>query len=106
MFGLGILLLAHDATGSFAVAGRVVGAFALANACGAVAQARVMDRVGQTRVLQLAAFVHPLALIALVVAARHGASAWVMAVFAILGGASLPQTPSAMRSLWGDLVED
>lgn len=34
MFGLGILLLAHDATGSFAVAGRVVGAFSLANALG------------------------------------------------------------------------
>ena len=47
MFGLG-LLLAHDATGSFAVAGRVVGAFSLANALGAVAQGRLMDRLGQT----------------------------------------------------------
>ena len=55
MFGLGILLLAHDATGSFAVAGRVVGAFSLANALGAVAQGRLMDRLGQTRVLRAAA---------------------------------------------------
>jgi MFS family permease len=44
MFGLAILLLAHDATGSFAQAGRVVGAFSLANALGAVAQGRLMDR--------------------------------------------------------------
>src|SRR3954469_12859305 len=44
MFGRGILLLAHDATGSFALAGRVVGAFSLANAFGAVAQGRLMDR--------------------------------------------------------------
>ena len=37
MFGLAILLLARDATGSFALAGRVAGAFGLANAIGAVA---------------------------------------------------------------------
>ena len=46
MFGLGILLLARDATGSFAEAGRVVGAFSVANALGAVAQGRLMDRLG------------------------------------------------------------
>ena len=32
MFGLAILLLVRDAHGSFAVAGRVVGAFGVANA--------------------------------------------------------------------------
>ena len=69
MFGLGILLLAHDATGSFAVAGRVVGAFSLANALGAVAQGRLMDRLGQTRVLRAAALGHVPALAALVIAA-------------------------------------
>ena len=35
MFGLAILLLARQETGSFAVAGRVAGAFGLANAIGA-----------------------------------------------------------------------
>ncbi len=71
MFGLGILLLAHDATGSFAVAGRVVGAFSLANALGAVAQGRLMDRLGQTRVLRAAALGHLPALAALVIAAQE-----------------------------------
>jgi MFS family permease len=55
MYGLAILLLAHDATGSFAQAGRVVGAFSLANAFGSIAQGRLMDRFGQTRVLRTAA---------------------------------------------------
>ena len=55
MFGLAILLLARDTTGSFASAGRVVAAFGLANALGAVAQGRLMDRLGQTRVLRVAA---------------------------------------------------
>src|SRR5215212_6244084 len=47
MFGLAILLLAEDTTVSFAVAGRVVGAFGLGNAVGAVAQGRLMDRLWQ-----------------------------------------------------------
>lgn len=58
MFGLGILLLVREANGSFAVAGRVVGAFGLANALGAVAQGRLMDCFGQPRVLRTAAVVH------------------------------------------------
>ena len=74
MFGLAILLLARETTGSFASAGRVVGAFGLANAFGAVAQGRLMDRLGQARVLRAAAVVHALALIALVLAAEAGAT--------------------------------
>ena len=106
MFGLAILLLARDATGSFAEAGRVAGAFGLANAFGAVAQGRLMDRVGQTRVLRTAAIVHVVALAGVVVAAENGAPVAVMAAGAVVGGAALPQVPAAMRSLWGDLVAD
>jgi MFS family permease len=93
MFGLGILLLARDATGSFAEAGRVVGAFSVANALGAVAQGRLMDRLGQTRVLRAAATGHVPALAAL-------------ALCALCGGATFPQVPAAMRSLWSALVAD
>src|SRR4051794_31605845 len=106
MFGLAILLLAHDATGSFAQAGRVVGAFSLANAFGAIAQGRLMDRFGQTRVLRAAAAGHLPALIALVIAAQAGASVWLLALCALCGGATLPQLPAAMRSLWNALVAD
>jgi MFS family permease len=105
MFGLAILLMAHDATGSFAQAGRVVGAFGLANALGAVAQGRLMDRVGQTRVLRTAACGHLPALIALVAAANAGASAWALSLLALCGGGTLPQLSAAMRSLWNALVE-
>jgi MFS family permease len=106
MYGLGILLLVRDANGSFAVAGRVVGAFGLANALGAVAQGRLMDRVGQPRVLRPAAAVHVAMLVALVAAATRGAPAWGLALCALGAGASLPQVPAAMRSLWSALVED
>ena len=62
---LAIILLAREATGSFAQAGRVVGAFGVANAFGAVAQGRLMDRLGQPRVLRSAAAGHLAALAAL-----------------------------------------
>ncbi|MEA2310558.1 MAG: hypothetical protein QOE28_526 [Solirubrobacteraceae bacterium] len=106
MYGLAILLLARDASGSFATAGRVVGCFGIANALGAVAQGRLMDRVGQPRVLRPAAVAHLLALAGLVLAARAGAPAWALGACALAAGASLPQLPAAMRTLWGALVPD
>src|SRR3954454_3306353 len=106
MFGLAILLLVHDATGSFAVAGRVVGAFGVANALGAVAQGRLMDRLGQRAVLRRAAAAHVAMLAALVVAATRGAPSWALALCALGAGAFLPQVPAAMRSVWSALVED
>src|SRR3954470_24868387 len=106
MYGLGILLLVRDTNGSFAVAGRVVGAFGLANALGAVAQGRLMDRFGQPRVLRRVTVVHVAMLVALVVAATRGAPSWTLALVALLAGGSLPQVPAAMRSLWSALVAD
>jgi MFS family permease len=103
---LAILLLAREATGSFGVAGRVVGAFGLANALGAVAQGRLMDRHGQARVLRVAAAGHLAALVALVIAAERSAPAWVLAAVAAVAGVTLPQVPAAMRSLWNQLVDD
>jgi MFS family permease len=104
MFGLAILLLVRDSSGSYAQAGRVVGAFSLANAIGAIAQGRMMDRIGQTRVLRAAALLHLPALVALVASARAGAPVWLLALLALGGGATIPQVPAAMRSLWGMLV--
>jgi MFS family permease len=104
MFGLAILLLGREETGSFAVAGRVAGAFGLANAIGAVLQGRLMDRVGQTRVLRPAAILHVVAVGALVAVAESGAPASLMALVAAAGGLTLPQVPAAMRSLWGELT--
>jgi MFS family permease len=105
MFGLGVLLLARDATGSLADAGRILGAFSLANAFGSVAQGRLMDRLGQGRVLRTVAACHLPALIVLVLAAREHAAGWVLAVIAVCGGATIPQLPAAMRSLWSTLAE-
>src|SRR5919202_3134900 len=106
MYGLAILLLVRDTSGSFAEAGRVVGAFGLANALGAVVQGRLMDRFGQPPVLRRAAGGHVAMLVALVVAAGRGAPAWALGLCALGAGACLPQVPAAMRSVWSALVAD
>ncbi len=106
MYALAILLLTRESTGSFAAAGQVVGSFAFANAVGAAAQGRMMDRLGQPRVLAIAAVIHALALVGLVLAASWPAHVGVLAVCAGVAGASVPQVPAAMRSLWGLLVAD
>ena len=106
MFTLAILLLVREATGSFADAGRVVGAFGAANAVGAVAQGRLMDRFGQPRVLRASGLGHAAAMAAFVVAVEREAGTWLLYVFAVAGGACVPQAPAAMRSLWSVLVDD
>ena len=106
MYGLAIVLLARESTGSFAGAGLVAGAFGFVNAFGAVVQGRLMDRLGQGRVLPAVAIVHGLGLVALVAAAEAGASTAVLAVLAGVAGSCLPQLPGAMRSLWGSLVAE
>jgi predicted MFS family arabinose efflux permease len=105
MFGLAILLLARDATGSLAEAGRILGVFSLANAFGSVAQGRLMDRLGQGTVLRAVAACHVPALVALVLAAHEHAAGWLLAVIAVFGGSTIPQLPAPMRSLWSMLAE-
>ena len=105
MFGLGILLLARDATGSLAEAGRILGAFSLASAFGSVAQGRLMDRLGQGVVLRTVAALHVPAVIVLVLAAHEHAAAWLLAVIAVCGGSTVPQLPAPMRSLWSMLAD-
>src|SRR3954467_11761743 len=106
MYGLGILLLVRGANGSFGVAGRVVAAFGLATARGAVVQGRLMDRFGQPRVLRRVTVVHVAMLVALVVAATRGAPSWTLALVALLAGGALPHGPAARRWLWSALVAD
>src|ERR671922_1502670 len=86
MFILAILLLTREATGSFADAGWVAGAFGLANALGAVAQGRLMDRLGQPRVLRAVAVGHTLAGGAVVAAAERRAPAGVLMLCAAAAG--------------------
>src|SRR5215208_5149870 len=69
---LATILLVRAETGSFATAGAVEAAVAVAIAISLPAQGRLIDRLGQTEVLSIALILNPLAIIALVLAAKAG----------------------------------
>jgi predicted MFS family arabinose efflux permease len=102
--GLAIVLMIRHATGSFATAGLVSAGFAIASAVALPVQGRLIDRLGQTRVLIPGAIAHPLALVALVVAAESDASTGVLIALGALAGGAVPAVPSSMRTLWRSMV--
>jgi predicted MFS family arabinose efflux permease len=68
-------------------------------------QGRLVDRVGARRVLVPLAFVHALALGAIVGFAELGAPAVVLIVCGFVAGFAIPPTSSVLRSMWTDLLE-
>jgi MFS family permease len=104
MTGFAVLLLAREATGSYASAGLVAAAYALAFAVVSPTRARTADRRGPVRILLLMALLHPMALAVLVLLAAAGASTPSLATAAVAAGATVPPLGAVMRALWGELV--
>ncbi|HVM29134.1 MAG TPA: MFS transporter [Mycobacteriales bacterium] len=104
MTGLAVLLLTREATGSYAAAGAVSAAYALAFAVVSPARARTADRRGPVRIVLLMGALHPVALLALVLLAASGADALPLAGAAVVAGATVPPLGAVMRALWGRLV--
>ncbi len=100
IFSLAIVLLVRQETGSFAQAGAASAAWALGAGVVAPLQGRLVDRFGQPAVLIPSALLIAGAVAAVVVGARAGASIWLLALFAWLGGAALPPLGACMRSIW------
>jgi MFS family permease len=103
---LAMILLVRAETGSFAVAGIVQAAFAIATGISLPIQGRLIDRLGQTGVLSAALVLNPLALIGLILAAQSGAGAVQLAAIGAACGATQAATGSAMRTLWSTLIPD
>lgn len=104
MTGLAALLLVKDTTGSYAVAGAVSAAYALAFAVAAPGRARSADRGGPRRVLVQCGVLHPLGLVALVVLCSVDAAVPTLLLAAVAAGATVPPHGAVMRALWGTLV--
>ncbi|QWF78831.1 MFS transporter [Amycolatopsis sp. CA-230715] len=109
MYGLSLLLLAQDATGSLGQAGLVAAAAAVGFAVTAPALGRLADRYGPARPLAGAAAVNGLAFAAVVLAAEFAPATqqlWLLAVTAVVLGASVPPIAACQRALWrGKLSE-
>jgi MFS family permease len=101
--GLALILFLRHQTGSFAVAGVVVGGLAAGAGIGAPVNGRLVDRLGP-RVLLPVAVLHAAMLGLLVLGAKAGAPAAVLVLLGVVAGASVPPTSSVMRSLWPELL--
>jgi MFS family permease len=104
MFALAIVLYLSHERGSFAVAGLVDGAFGIGAAIGAPLQSRMIDRLGQRRVLLPLAVVDAIATAVIVVLTETGAPTAALMACALVGGFSIPNIGSALRTLWPELL--
>ncbi|WP_035957281.1 MFS transporter [Kitasatospora sp. NRRL B-11411] len=100
MLSLGIVLLVHDTTGSYGLAGAVAAAAAVSQALIGPQTGRLADRYGQAAVLVPAVLVHGGAVAALIVLARAGAPDWTLFLAAAPAGAAVPQVGAMVRARW------
>ncbi len=100
MIGLGVVLLAYDVTGSFAVAGVATGAFTLAAGLLAPLRGSLVDRYGQTRPLLVYLPLYTASCLGLSVA-THPVE---LVVLATLAGAASPPLIASARPLWAGIV--
>ena len=102
---LAIVLMVQHETGSFAQAGAVTAALAVASAIAGPAQGRLIDRLGQTRTLPIFGLIGASFTIALVAATLEGAPLWAMIVLAAFASAANAPMFAALRPLWVDLID-
>jgi MFS family permease len=106
MSSLAILLLVRSQSGSYALAGVAVGAYAFATAAAAPLLGRLVDRFGRRRVLVPSSVLQGVALAVLVLAAGAHAAGVVLVVLSAVAGALMPPIAPAVRALLRDLLPD
>lgn len=100
MVGLAMLMFLREGLGSYALAGTVSGVYFVAMAVGAPIQGRLIDRSGPKLTLAVTGVVHPLSLLAILLASRAGAGfPAVLAAAALAGLFAMPITVLT-RTLW------
>ena len=103
MLGIGIILLVHGITGSFAIAGAVAGTCNIAFAVAAPLSGRLVDRFGQHRVIVPFATVNAFALAALMLSAWLGLPTWTLYLCGLLVGVTSLSLGSMVRARWSYL---
>ena len=100
------LLLVQQSTGSFAQAGLVNAAYAIAVAATMPLQGRIIDRIGQTWVFVVTTAISSAAFIVLVVLAQSGSALGPMIAASAVAGAAVPPIGTSIRTLWARLIPD
>lgn len=105
MLGIALLIHAHHVTGSFAAAGLVTGAYAVATGVGGPLLGRVVDRRGQTAVL-LPSVVATAVLLGVAATLPAGAPPALLLGLAAGIGLATPPLGACVRTLLPDLVDE
>ena len=105
MLSIGLLVHTELATGAYAAAGLVAGAFALAQGIGGPLLGRLVDRRGQTLVLARSAVASACALAA-TAALRHDAPLDPARRARARRGRAMPPVGACMRALFASLVDE
>ncbi|GAA0976982.1 MFS transporter [Acrocarpospora macrocephala] len=106
MLGIGITLLVHSITGSYATAGAVAAIVSLAFAVAAPLSGRLVDRFGQARILVPFVLVHGVALSGMMLLAHAHAPIWTLFASGAIAGASATSLGSMVRARWSHLLSD
>ncbi|MFF0572635.1 MFS transporter [Streptosporangium saharense] len=101
---LGSLLLVSGATGSLALGGATAAAFAVGQATGGPIIGKSADRYGHRPTGLVAALLHALALVLLVVCVEQDAPTWAALASSVVAGASVPQVGPLSRARWTALA--
>ncbi|MEV4096014.1 MFS transporter [Streptosporangium saharense] len=101
---LGSLLLVSGATGSLALGGATAAAFAVGQAGGGPVIGKSADRYGHRPTGLVAALLHALALVLLVVCVEQDAPTWAALASSVVAGASVPQVGPLSRARWTALA--
>lgn len=104
MVTLGVLLLVHERTGSYAIAGAVTAASGVAFAIASPVLGRLVDRLGQARVLLPTVLVHACAMLLLVGACLARVPVWNLFVIAAFSGATAPSIGTLLRARWSHVL--
>jgi MFS family permease len=104
MLALGLVLLVRGSGGSYADAGIVSAAEALAYAAGAPVAGRLIDRRSPLVVLAAYGIAFPCALGVLVTLALHASALWTLVAAAAVAGSVQPPIAPTVRMLWPSLV--
>jgi MFS family permease len=100
MIGFAMLMFLREALGSFALAGSAVGVCFVALAATAPIQGRLIDLYGPRRVLMVTCVAQPLALAAMLAAAKLAMPYAVIATCAAFAGIFAPPVTTLTRTLW------
>jgi MFS family permease len=105
MLGIALLIHAEHLTGSFAAAGLVTGAYAVATGVGGPLLGRIVDRRGQTVVL-LPSVIATAALLAIAATLPAGSSLLLLLALATGMGLATPPLGACVRTLLPGLVDE